>query len=306
MLDAKNRAANGTCLCCGAAVVTQPTLTSPFLSARAWGGPVEWSTTSRCTACGFAFHGRGLTPAEVSRYYRGYRDETYFRDRNRFEPFYTKSVNDRLKHDVESAERKVALRSYLDRYSILPAHDNGAFTTLDFGGGTGRLISDFPGIKFVHDVSEETPVAGVTSLSEAQLRDDSFDLVVCAQMLEHATDPEETARNLLRLVKPGGHLYVEVPFDETWRDFSMDGFFRRWLLRKAIKSTRWNLVLDTYGTGFRIKFKVIPPFAFVSVKEHLNFFHTNSFRALGARIGGEVIDVSRVQLLGTTLILRKQ
>jgi SAM-dependent methyltransferase len=179
------------------------------------------------------------------------------------------------------------------------------FSVLDFAGGKGRLVQDFAGKKYVYDVSGELAVDGVTSLSEADLIDMSFDLVVCAQMLEHATDPLETLKRLLGLVRPGGHLYIEVPYNETWKDFSFDGKIRTLLLKLAMRSSWFNILLDSYGTVFRVKFKILPPLAFVPVREHLNYFTPQSFIELGNKIGGQVVDASRQELLGTVLLLRK-
>ena len=304
-MNVLDRAAEGLCLCCRAPVKTQPTLTSAFLSARAWGGIVDWSTTSKCPECGFAFHGRGLSDAEVANYYRNYRDEEYFRARNSYEPFYTRKVHDSLDAAMGGPERRVALRSYLNRFSIALAGAGDEQSILDYGGGQGRLISQLPGRKYVYDLSGETPVQEVTGIPKSGLEPGRFDLVVCAQMIEHATDPFAVVEELMQLLKPGGNLYIEVPYDETWRDFSCDGRLRRWVLGIARKARGFNTAWDIYGTAFRVKLKVLPPLAFVPVREHLNYFEPESLRRLGRRAGGSVVDAGRVALLGTTLLLRK-
>ncbi|MFO7709269.1 MAG: methyltransferase domain-containing protein [Desulfobacterales bacterium] len=38
-----------------------------------------------------------------------------------------------------------------------------------------------------------------------------FDLVICAEVLEHVPDPARTVAETLRVLKPGGHLVVSVP-----------------------------------------------------------------------------------------------
>jgi SAM-dependent methyltransferase len=305
-MDVLDRAKEGRCLCCLADVKTQPTLTSAFLSHRAWGGGVEWSSTSKCTECGFAFHGRGLRADEVASYYRGYRDEEYFRSRNSYEPFYTRKVHDTLDDQMGGPQRRAALRNYLSRFSIASAGQANEIKILDYGGGKGRLISELAGRKFVYDLSGEAPVSGVVGIPESVLHSERFDLVVCAQMIEHATDPFAVATELMGLLKPGGHLYIEVPYDETWRDLSLDGWLRLQVLALAKKSRSFNTAWDIYGTAFRVKMKVLPPLAFVPVREHLNYFTPESLSALGKRAGGDVVDASRVALLGTTLLLRKR
>ena len=38
-----------------------------------------------------------------------------------------------------------------------------------------------------------------------------YDLVLCCNILEHLPDPGKTARGLIRLAKPGGHILITVP-----------------------------------------------------------------------------------------------
>jgi SAM-dependent methyltransferase len=304
-MNIKDRGDDLKCLCCDGKIDRKPTLTSFFLSKRAWGGEAEWSTTSKCRFCGFAFHGRGLSENEVAKYYLNYRDDTYFTDRNASEPFYTRKVHNKLTELLDGKPRREALAVYLATQNELFSNPVSDLKILDFAGGSGHLIQDLPGKKFVYDVSGEDPVENVSFLSESNLRNLSFDLVVCAQMLEHATDPVVMIRDLFKLVKPGGVLYIEVPYDETWRDFSGGGRIRDWVLGLAKRNGKLNLLLDVYGTAFRVKLKILPPFAFVPVREHLNYFTVKSLRSLGQNIDATVIDASRQKILGTVLLLRK-
>ena len=42
--------------------------------------------------------------------------------------------------------------------------------------------------------------------------DDHFDAILCIAVLEHVENPEEVMAELYRVLKPGGHLVLEVPF----------------------------------------------------------------------------------------------
>lgn len=44
------------------------------------------------------------------------------------------------------------------------------------------------------------------------LPDDSEDCVICLEVLEHVSDPFAAARELVRILKPGGRLFLTVPF----------------------------------------------------------------------------------------------
>lgn len=76
--------------------------------------------------------------------------------------------------------------------------------TQDFGG-IGVDLEPGPGVDVVLDLSQ-----GIGELTER-----SFGLIVCCSVLEHVRDPWAMARNLTRLLKPGGTIYVSVPW--TWR-----------------------------------------------------------------------------------------
>jgi SAM-dependent methyltransferase len=41
---------------------------------------------------------------------------------------------------------------------------------------------------------------------------DHFDAILCVAVLEHVENPEEVVPELFRVLKPGGHLILEVPF----------------------------------------------------------------------------------------------
>ncbi len=53
-----------------------------------------------------------------------------------------------------------------------------------------------------------------------------YDLVLCANMLEHVTSVTKVAKNIIRLVKPGGYLLVSVPNLYHYHPFPIDNGFR--------------------------------------------------------------------------------
>jgi SAM-dependent methyltransferase len=96
----------------------------------------------------------------------------------------------------------------------------------DVGAG-GRRVA--PGVVAVDAV----PNSGVDIISDIHclpIREGSFDCVFCTGTLEHVCDPRKAVQELLRILKPGGIVHIDVPFiqgyhpDPTdfWR-FTLDG-----------------------------------------------------------------------------------
>lgn len=85
---------------------------------------------------------------------------------------------------------------------------------------TGLDLESGKGVDIVHDLTE-----GIGPL-EAE----SFDLIICCSILEHVKAPWEAAKTLTDLLKPGGSIYVSVPWiqryhkypDDYWR-FTLPG-----------------------------------------------------------------------------------
>ncbi|MBE0669509.1 MAG: methyltransferase domain-containing protein [Anaerolineales bacterium] len=98
---------------------------------------------------------------------------------------------------------------------------------LDVGGGTGRVASairDLVDEVIVADVSlgmlKEAPLSTlrpVCSGSESlPFADNSFERVIMVDALHHVIDHNDTARELLRVLKPGGVLVIEEPDIRTF------------------------------------------------------------------------------------------
>jgi 2-polyprenyl-3-methyl-5-hydroxy-6-metoxy-1,4-benzoquinol methylase len=58
--------------------------------------------------------------------------------------------------------------------------------------------------------------AVVGTLTAIGLADASFDAVLSSEAIEHTPDPRQAARELYRLVKPGGHLVLSMP-NRLWQ-----------------------------------------------------------------------------------------
>ena len=266
------------CLCCGSKRLdSDRTLTSLFLSRTAWRGRPELTSIHRCLDCDFRFYDRGLSDGEAAAYYAAYRTSDYLQNRHADEPFYTRKVHAGIEEFLHAPIR---------RKSLAQALGDATFdTVLDYGGGDGTLISELRASrKAVFDIGGSAPIEGIESV--ADLREE-WDLVVCAQTLEHVTDPLSTMQELMRITRPGGAIYLEVP-NEIWRSAWSSRVLKRALLHVIAKSRWLFIAMDIYSTGFRIKTGVLPPLGFMPMREHLNYFTPEALAALARRAGADV------------------
>jgi len=268
-----------------------PALVAPFLAERVLDGMAPVCALMACPGCDFRCFDIRLDAAEMDRLYRDYRGGTYFSQRNRWEPWYTRGINDSLGRDpADIADRK--------RLTVETVASQGAWrprSILDFGGDHGQFIPDaWEAGRYVLDLSGKPPVAGVEAFRNlAEAGERRFDLVMTSQVFEHLSDPWETLGTIRSLVAPSGLLYLDVPLerpDIQWARVSpWDAATLPWLAARP-RLLRW---LDFYSSAARVKANLIPPLGFLKASEHLNFFSAESLHALFARAGFQTLQVRR-------------
>lgn len=111
-------------------------------------------------------------------------------------------------------ERPLIARFVAAAAAAMPA---GA-RVLDAGAGEAPYRELFAHCEYVTTDWTESPHAGarqadvIASLDALPLDDASFDHVVCTQVLEHVVDPATVLAELGRVLRPGGRLWLTVPF----------------------------------------------------------------------------------------------
>lgn len=116
---------------------------------------------------------------------------------------------------------------------------------LDLGSSSGDFRKDLQpwvgealyapllgrGVRIVHQDLQANPgVDIVGDLTDPafieELAGRSFRAVLCANLLEHVRDPAAVARSLVKVVPPGGHLFVSCPFRFPYHPDPIDTRFR--------------------------------------------------------------------------------
>ncbi len=115
------------------------------------------------------------------------------------------------------------LEGFDDRYQKLAeeirANSKPEDMILDVGCGEGKIWQLFPGLDITGlDISEENlkkagkylkPVKGPAE--KLPFKDQSFDLVIASEILEHLIAPEKVLQEIDRVLKPGGLAIVTYP-----------------------------------------------------------------------------------------------
>ena len=107
--------------------------------------------------------------------------------------------------------------------------DLGRYRVLDVGCGQKPYEPFFAphASSYVGVDPVENPKAVLRGSVEAlPVDDDSFDVVLCSQVLEHADDPALAARELFRAVAPGGRLLLSTHGTQVYHPSPVD--YWRW------------------------------------------------------------------------------
>jgi SAM-dependent methyltransferase len=87
---------------------------------------------------------------------------------------------------------------------------------LNAGAGTREVAHLIDGELVNQDITwpgdERTNIQIYSPLHLIPVADNYFDAILCIAVLEHVVNPEEAVAELFRVLKPGGHMVLEVPF----------------------------------------------------------------------------------------------
>jgi SAM-dependent methyltransferase len=87
---------------------------------------------------------------------------------------------------------------------------------LNAGAGTRKVSHLIDGELVNQDITwpgdDRTDIQIYSPLHIIPVADNHFDAILCIAVLEHVENPEEVMAELFRVLRPGGHLVLEVPF----------------------------------------------------------------------------------------------
>lgn len=87
------------------------------------------------------------------------------------------------------------------------------------------LDAYLPNVKYIilDKVADYNPDL-VGDIHHLTLPDNSVDAMLCINLLEHVEEPQQAVREAYRVLKPGGYLYIEVPF--LFYYHPMEGYYK--------------------------------------------------------------------------------
>lgn len=192
------------CVCCGSGNLSSyPASISPFIARLLGHDDVILCHTFLCLDCGVIFLDIRYTDAELAMLYTNYRSPEYVAVRDLYEPGY-KEFDKWFNNPVP----------YMDRIEglLFPTLDF-PISVLDWGGDTGKNAPFRHSRKLLHvyDIGNTPVVKDAVKVDFPDAM--KYDLVVCANVLEHAPYPRDVLMDIIKSMDEHSVLYLELPYE---------------------------------------------------------------------------------------------
>jgi len=172
-----------SCVVCGARVVVHP-------------------DSVRCGSCATVFECVNGVPVMVAP-----EERAHLRGVPQKKALGTASVKARWKRRCTPPSPSEYLPGHLGAAQALAAWPLGS-AILEVGSGVRRIRDDVLNLEI--DLFENVDI--VANATRLPFLDETFDLVICEAVLEHVPNPQAIVSEIIRVLRPGGQVYVEVPF----------------------------------------------------------------------------------------------
>jgi SAM-dependent methyltransferase len=126
-------------------------------------------------------------------------------------------------------------------------------------GSTSTFRKMYPGQEYTGvDMAEGEGVDVVADLTQSigTLRENHYALVICVSVLEHVAKPWLFAGNITRVIRPGGKLYLSVPWVWRYHPYPDDYFrFSHKGIMSLFEEFEWSNLF--YSTSVQFEFAPI-------------------------------------------------
>lgn len=155
-------------------------------------------------------------------------------------------------------------------------------------GSTTSLRDKFPGNEYTGlDIEDGKGVDAVVDLEAGigDLPEGHYELAICCSVLEHMKEPWKAAKNIERLVRPGGLLYISVPWVWRYHPYPDDYYrfsppalrflFQGFEFTKAYLSTNVEGEIVEFERGVDNKMRHLLPVKGKDKRKYLPYFNIN-------------------------------
>ena len=175
---------------------------------------------------------------------------------------YLKRARAQIERDlIHSPERRYFSPALYSQYQVtlplIQKHAHGRF--IDLGCGEMPYREFVEGRVEVYDSFDvQTRTSGVTYVGDIQnmqaVPSASYDSAACLEVLEHVPDPFQAAREIFRILRPGGVLVLSVPHLSRLHEEPNDFYrYTRYGVRRLLEQAGFQ-VDDVYQRGSLFSF----------------------------------------------------
>lgn len=235
-------------------------------------GRKEEYSVAKCNSCGLIYINPRPTTESISKLY---------------EEDYTPEDNLQILPKLETKRWKISLKKFWHRINgqyIDEIMSKAEGKVLDVGCGNGYLLlplkhkgCEVYGIetnpKSVNVCNELGLNVFCGILEDAKFPDEFFDTVVMSQVLEHLSSPKASLREIFRILKPGGKVFIYCPNANSYLFKFFGKYWHGWHIPfHFFAFTKDTIRKLTTKTSFKLnKIATVTPdnFFIVSLKDYL-------------------------------------